>query len=128
MNGEFNNPSKSFNTIGVFNEFYFNINLTTLNAIKFFTKQYAVRYYYESIKSEPFLRDIYVKYNADINTIMFWTIIDPDDFESRDKVFDYELELRKKFKDKDINFEFKILLDTEYFLNQIPANTKNVIK
>jgi hypothetical protein len=127
VNIESNALQKNFNTMGIFNECYFNLNFVTASAIKYFTKLAAVRFYYNLIKSEKFLKGLYMKYTVDANTIVFWTVVDPNNFESRDKIYDYELELYSKFKDYDVNFEFNILFNSEPFLTKIPKSAVNVL-
>ncbi|MCK9319154.1 hypothetical protein [Methanoculleus sp.] len=112
--------------MGLIDECYIGINKQLYNPITIITKVYAIKFYFHSVSSLPFVKKLYVM--NDRKVIKFWTLIDPNDYDSRDKIYDLELELRDKFKDEKIMFEFNVFSDTSYFMQQIPENAKTLIK
>jgi hypothetical protein len=120
------NKQANTNTLGLIDECYIGINKQLYNPITIITKVYAIKFYFHLVSPLPFVKKLYVM--NDRNVIRFWTLIDPNDYDSRDKIYDLELELREKFKDEKIKFEFNVFSDTPYSIQQIPKNIKTLIK
>ncbi|HOZ35664.1 MAG TPA: hypothetical protein PLK55_01605 [archaeon] len=120
------NKQANTNTLGLIDECYIGINKQLYNPITIITKVYAIKFYFHLVSSLPFVKKLYVM--NDRNVIRFWTLIDPNDYDSRDKIYDLELELRERFKDEKIKFEFNVFSDNSYFIHQISENAKALIK
>lgn len=89
---------------------------------KFFQSFSAIMEFKEALKFEECFKSLFV--SVQHSHIRFWVSIQPNNYSSRDKIIDYELELRKRYPQKD--FSFKIIENSKEDLSRIPDNSIKV--
>ena len=80
----------------------------------------AIMDFKKLLKQEPCFKALFVSFQSDV--VEFWVAIQPNDYFARDKIIDYEQEIRNQYSQK--KFVFNILAASKEDLQMVPK--KNI--